>query len=391
MTFEPDSPWAYGLRGAAWLGLGETAHAAEDIRVAVSLAPDQAYFHYLLSFVWANEGDYESSLNSIELAICLQPNAQYFARRADIFIKTKEFQKARASAEEALELDSNLEAALIARSIALFKLGSTTEAEATLHTALSLNPENPAAHSLLGSFGLLIKPPEVVASHLREARRISPLRHNQSSALKIAYGRLIWPFSVIDGWRRRYLSLTPQRRWLLDVSIATSLTTLLAATQSTPNHPSGIAIVVFILLANVVALANYLDVHTPLAAALFNRREFGVRLPGLIWSIVKHFYCWACMHLFLVSGVAILLAVLQKSALFAFCVVLNWPMAKSLLSNRVYQNHAMNALLMAASFGTAVSDFYWNTPPQLLMTMWIGIVALSAIANKQLYWHRPVR
>lgn len=388
IVVEPDSALAYGLRGSAWLALGENALAAEDIRAAARIAPEQAYVHYLLSFVCANEGDHERAIGAVESAIALQPHAHYFARRAELLTKQKDFHRALASAEKALQLDPNLEAAHISRSIALFKLGRTSDAEAMLHSALALNPENPTVHSLLGSLGLNDKPPEIVASHLREARRISPVLHNRTAALKVAYGRLIWPFSTIERGRRCYLNLTPKRRWLLDASVSTLLTSLLAATQSNPFHPSLLTIAVFVLFANIIAVAYCLDVHTPLAATLFNRREFSVSVPALAWSTVKHLYVWTVFHLFLVSGVGVSLAVLPKAALYTFSVLLNWPMGRALTKQSDKARRAARIILPGFCFIITMCDFFWTTPPLTLLAIWAGIAALSAVVNHRLYWHR---
>lgn len=386
ISFAPESAWGYGFRGASWLHLKMLDEAGDDIRRAIELDPEEPYFFYLLSCFHASQGNPHDAITAIDSAIQIEPQSEYLAHRAELLNKSNRFDEAIDAANAALQLEPTLENAHIARAIALIRLKRFGEAETPLLTALEINPESAQAHMLLGSISLIDKPPEVAADHLQEARRLSPVTHNPRKGLRFAYGRLIWPFSMLERPRRRYLTLSRRSRWLVDATLTTALTAVLATTRSSLENPTPIAVVIFLLVVNILAIAAFLDLHALFAAAFIKRKYLDLRTRSLVWPTVKHLYVWSCIHLCIISSFGLFLSLLPLFAVSTFFAVLNWPLTTALLSKRQVMAWIVRGLLLASAAACFIADFTWVVPPWNLAVAWIVLVAISAIVNKLFCW-----
>src|SRR4029078_6248670 len=109
------------------------------------------------------------------------------------------------------------------------------EAKDCLLKLLSHKPEYLAAHQELGRLSLGIGNAAEACESLRESRRLNPISNNDKSSLARAYGKMMWPFRLLDPHVIPLGSWMAAGRWLWLV-VLTGIR--LVATITLPERPA---------------------------------------------------------------------------------------------------------------------------------------------------------
>ena len=144
-------------------------------------------------------------------------------------------------------------------------------------------PENPAAHQTLGKLTLEAGNTLEARDALREARRLNPVNHNDREALAAAYGRLQWPFRVLDRFLLRLHTWTPSRRWLVVAAASTMLLVVALSLRAFPNVTLPLLLGCFNLAAASMTLDQF---AIPIGMVAF-RKDLDVAWYQLIPQTVR--------------------------------------------------------------------------------------------------------
>jgi tetratricopeptide (TPR) repeat protein len=218
---EPQNAAALSVRASALCNLGDLRSAEEDVRTAISLEPEDSYAFGVLSKIHATRGELVAAEIAIRESLRVDPDVFGFSQLAWILHRCERFDECLEATDRALELDSSDETSLLLRARALASLGRNREANQVLLTALALHPESPAAHYEVGYFASDHGQPRDSLTALREARRLDPLRYNDSESIAIAYGRRLMPFRMIDPFVLRWYSWSSTGKWALYTFVGT--------------------------------------------------------------------------------------------------------------------------------------------------------------------------
>jgi Flp pilus assembly protein TadD len=280
---QPESAIAFAMRAASWLNCGQTRKASRDVHEAIRLAPELGYAHYVLSCIHSRQGSTTKAEKSIREALRLERNPTYFYRLAEIDFLRNRFDRSLEFVDEGLATNPTHVDCLLLRAKNLSALGRQLEAKSCLLAALSRHPSNPAAHQTLGQITLEVGDTAEARDALREARRLNPIHHNDRDALAAAYGRLLWPLSMIDRRLVRFQSWSPTRRWMLMAGLSTML---LLISICLHEHPS-VAAPILILAFNAFAGSMTIDFFAiPLGKVAF-RRDLDVPWYALIPELIR--------------------------------------------------------------------------------------------------------
>jgi hypothetical protein len=235
-----------------------------------------AYAHYVLSFVHQNRRRLGDAEKAIVEAVRLEQEPNNFHRWAEIAELRGKFDDALAATAQALRLNAWHNPSILLRGKLLARAGKLQEAHALYMAALKHNPEDAAAQHALGSLQLQTGQSASALGTLREARRLDPISANDSAAIALAYGRLIWPLNLIDRIVFRWQLLPPKKRWLLFTLLAAVLTlgarSMGVGLEADTHSPIWIAICV--LLANFFVLPFSFDMLATTVGHFALRREF---------------------------------------------------------------------------------------------------------------------
>lgn len=376
---DPQSALALAMRAACLGSLAKNRQAQQDARAAIELDPECDYAFYALSIIYMCRGRQRAAHKMIREALRIAPLPDYFQQLGDIHFREKRFRQSLDATEKALSLNPQHEPALILRAKALVKLGRLAEARKLLREALALSAENPEAHRELGALILRTRGTEKALNHLLEARRIDPIGFNDRIALASAYGRMLWPISIVDSWLGWMRNGPITRRWIAVTTVLTALNVMLLIVKPSTEQFSPTAAIVIVAVTNLVALFASLDWIATFVAKIALRKQLDLR-----WY-----------HYFLGLDTIIALVTLHTIATFPPLLLIHFPkfvfVVSSCLAN--WDLFALTARLpiilapIAFLVGGAMVLYlaflgsqYMPEKPLGVAGYWAAIVALSASA-----------
>ena len=202
LQLDPNDGFAHALLALCWLqNKDRIADATRESEIAVHLAPDEPFAYYVMATVRMQRKLLPEAHAAIATAISLDPTGtQYHATQASLFIQQNKWQPALESATKGLEFDPEDESCLTTQSLALERLGRTTDALTQARQAVTNDPNSGYAHAMVG-WALLHKHQHKEAQEsFREALRLEPTndfaRSGMMEALKSNYlmFRLVFSF-----------------------------------------------------------------------------------------------------------------------------------------------------------------------------------------------------
>jgi hypothetical protein len=224
------------------------------------------------------------------------------------------------------------------------RLGRYSEARESILNALSINPEHPSAHLDLGTVTLQIGRSSEARDALQEARRISPVTHHDRKSLAISYGRLMWPFRIIDQLLIRFPAWPPWVRWCLVVGVAAAMLVLaLGVKEHDIVKASVFATVLNVLLAPVT-----FDMAAHAAGKFAYRRDLDIPWQKLLPELLRFAFPVAC-HAF-ATWLALTCARSPVLAVFVFTMLPNAEVALILFRQMYYGEPSEAGLAVAGIF-----------------------------------------
>ncbi|HEX2477406.1 MAG TPA: tetratricopeptide repeat protein [Lacipirellulaceae bacterium] len=279
----PNSAPALAMRASCLLHLRRPRDADHDICSALGLEPEFAFAYYVLSYVRHNQGLIDQAEEAIREALRLEQDATYFCWLAELLMLRNRLHEGRIVLQQSLSLDPTHVPSLLLHGKLMTRLGHYREAKKSILEALSINPEQPGAHLALGTITLQTGRPSEARDALREARRLSPVIHHDRNALAIAYGRLLWPFRVVDQFLIRFPSWRPSMRWSL-VAVAAAL--MLLITLGLKEHAVPKA-ALFSIVLNLFLAPITFDMMAHATGKIAYRRDLDLPWPTLLPELLR--------------------------------------------------------------------------------------------------------
>lgn len=381
----PQSAVALSLRAAALLNLGYSDSAEEDVRSSIALDPELAYSLYVLSATYLRRGELASAEEAILGALRIESGTPWFAQLAAILYASQRFAECLTATERALELNPYDARSLLLRSKALSATGRHDEAEQVLSTALALDPENPAAHHVVGEFALNSGRARDSLGFLREARRLDPIGYNDSESIAHAYGRCLLPFRLIDRFIPRWYVWPEKQRWAVYTFVGTFALALGLSFAHTSRTGFGAAFLCYIFVVNILAFSiSYREIVSTVAK-LVAKREVGAtesRFNATCRCVIRLVF----RHLHL-SGLLGIVAVFAPLPFLVYAAVANFGLFSGFLHVASIR-HALAYVavgvvpLVLALAGAATSI----TAPVFAVAAWVALAATSYFSTDVSHW-----
>nr|WP_246133751.1 hypothetical protein [Lacipirellula limnantheis] len=265
---------------------------------------------------------------AIEAAIRLDSSPRFLSRWAEFSFQRRHYKECLKRTDESLALDPCDPDALLLRAKALAAIGRLPEAKEAAHQVLKSNPMSPAAHHQVGSLNLRGGSTSQALGPLLEARRLNPMSYNDRDAIAGTYGRLLWPFRVIDSHLLRFGSWPPMRRWLFLSTISTVL--LIIAYLRLP--PARLAMPAFLLAFNILALPLSNDLLSIAFGKFVFRKDLDLAWYRVIPELIR--VVFPIMIHALISAVAIVAAGNPYVATFTLALIPNFELFVQLVRDR---------------------------------------------------------
>ncbi|WP_428307086.1 tetratricopeptide repeat protein [Lacipirellula sp.] len=211
----PSQPLVFAMLAATQVNLKRFADAEKSVRSAIALAPDFAYPHYVRSFILQHRRRWREAEDAVREAIRLEPQCDFFHQLAAIAASRNKTSEALSAVDHALQLNPLHNPSILLKGNLLARAGQLREAHALFQTAISNNPEDAAAQHALGSSHLQSGNASQALDLLREARRLDPVTANDSAAIALAYGYMIWPLRWLNVCTVRIWQWSHKQRWAL--------------------------------------------------------------------------------------------------------------------------------------------------------------------------------
>lgn len=220
LATNPDNPLAHSLLALCLGELKQPEAALAEAQLGVVHGPHLAFSHYLLAKVLLSVDRHKEAARAAEEAIRLDPDdADNFALLSAIRLELRDWEAALTAAEHGIEIHPEHTGCANLRAMALIKLGRKSEAGATIHATLALDPENALTHANQGWAYLHQSKPQEALEHFQAALRIDPelewARTGMLEALKARY--------VIYRWMLRYFlwmsRLSEKAQWVFIIGV----------------------------------------------------------------------------------------------------------------------------------------------------------------------------
>jgi tetratricopeptide (TPR) repeat protein len=273
---DPNSAIAYCLKGAALWELGDFQASEEAIRQALELDPNNAFAHYLMSFIWERNLLRFMAVRSAREAIRLEITPTYLHRLAALLFGYRNSQRVDEClkiVKQSLEIDPTHEPSLLLKAEAVNFLGPRPEAIEDLNLALAFNPVSPDVHRSLGIANLAAGNAPEAIRHLQEARRLSPIKHNEPDVLAEAYGSLRGPIAWRDSLLKWCGSCQPRTRVVFLGTLATFFIVVLISTKSSANDLSLTSLLIFVIAVNLLVFLLTIQHYGTIVVRVFARRD----------------------------------------------------------------------------------------------------------------------
>ncbi|HQX51374.1 MAG TPA: tetratricopeptide repeat protein [Planctomycetaceae bacterium] len=152
ILLDADSPEALNQRGYAHYRKAEFNEALRDFESTLKLSGDFADAITNRGLVCFDQGDYVKALADFDHALRLQPDdVQALVGRAGISRLNGEYRRAIQDCDKALAIHSGFSDALVCRGAAKLGMGDAESAIVDLKNAVTLNPDDLAAHIFLAT------------------------------------------------------------------------------------------------------------------------------------------------------------------------------------------------------------------------------------------------
>lgn len=367
---------------AALIKLKRTSEAAAILGETLALAPDFAFAHYLRSFTEENAPPDSPAQAAIEEAIRLEQRADYFLRLSSLLLESNRTQESLDAVNQGIELAPRHARGFLYKAEVLQRLGRNNDAHAALNQALALAPEDPDIRLALGKATLSAGLAAEAIDHLHEARRISPVEHNDQQIMAEAYGRDMGAFRPLNAVQKAYLNASPMLQWTFNASIATAVILFLKFMPRETHQEQG---AVFLLLAlgfNLILAVAFFDIYAGILGLAAKRRSLDLSWLDAIGSIAG-----ATLVLFLAHVMFSLLAfAFSGRPEFAFTTLTIFLV--TLLFNDVDRNQWTDAVrtlypvAVVSLIGFTGYGFFLAIDGGLIsLTCWFFIVAITGLCT----------
>ncbi|MCH2174339.1 MAG: tetratricopeptide repeat protein [Lentisphaeria bacterium] len=171
----PEYPYLHVLAAHCFNEIEQYKNALDEANQAISLDPEygEAYNAKAVTYIYLDK--FKEAKDNVEIAISLNPDSEsFYANLAEIESVAGHWQESLEAAELGLMISPQDLSCNNLRAQALRKLGRTAEADITLDSVLTENPEDSFTHASMG-WALLEKGNYKQAfEHFREALRLEP-------------------------------------------------------------------------------------------------------------------------------------------------------------------------------------------------------------------------
>jgi tetratricopeptide (TPR) repeat protein len=363
----PGCIYSKGNIASCLINLSRFSEARRMLEETLAQAPAYGFAFYLLSFVEPKGSGASPALRAIMEAVRLEPrSARNITRMGWLQREQGRHATSLETATRALELDARFVDALVLRAKALQSLGRSEEATATLRAALAINPADPEAHLALGNVALACGDAGEALDALREARRISPVKHNQRDKILEALARRVWPFRQIDRWVKRWKQEGPLVRWSVFAAINTSLVALHAAVMPTLRNPWLPLCFLYAFLANGLLFLYRAPEYSKLVVRIVKRRELDLRLAPVLGENLRSIL-WLLFSHWLTTIAVLFVSMSPGFAYFVSAILMIAPPVNT-AAERIHKRLALRQGKRALVIATAVI---------CLVPAWMGGLAFS--------------
>lgn len=390
----PNEPLVFAMLAATQANLKRFSDAEVSIKSSIELAPDFAFAHYVRSFILQHRRRWHEAEDAILKALRLEKQVGFFHRLATIAALRNKTGEALTATERALELDPHHNPSILLRGKLLAESGRLKEAHKLFQLALSNNPEDATAQHALGSSHLKSGNADQAIDLLREARRLDPIAANDSAAIAIAYGYMIWPLSWLNSCTVRVGQWTHKQRWLLFAVSAAAFVVVSGQVGLSAGKKSDF--LDYWVCFCVVAVSYFvfpvtLDRAADLLGTLLLRREFYIPWRWMIFSPLLFFQS-AWFHAGVLTG-AIMIGIEPIFGIIACQFATAFPLLAA--GAKSGMGRAMGllclpvlALLMALGcFGAVLTNVEGSLIGVVLLIVFFGITLFcDTIADRIVSW-----
>lgn len=172
---EPDNGEAHARLALCLLAVEKLDESKEEAEAAIGLDPDDPMGHFALSLVLRALGRPKEAERAAGEVVRLWPESELgYGALAGALADRKKWEAALEAAEKGLDIDPGDEDCLKTRAFVLIQSGGGDRADFTLEAALRRNPEDSAAHALMGWSHLHKGRTADAVSEYTEALRLDP-------------------------------------------------------------------------------------------------------------------------------------------------------------------------------------------------------------------------
>jgi tetratricopeptide (TPR) repeat protein len=175
LSYTPDNSAAFWRIAIAYLKLNDFKNTILFVEKYIAQNPQSADGFYLNAVALASDRRDSEVEKYIKESIALDPNqARYWAFFAQWCTKEGRFEEGLSYAAKGLKLEPESILCLNRKVDLLSQLGRVEEAKAVAKIVLSIDPNNPHVHNIVGRSHLKSENIEAAETHFREALRIRP-------------------------------------------------------------------------------------------------------------------------------------------------------------------------------------------------------------------------
>lgn len=273
--------------------------ATEEAELAVGLEPDEPFSHYTLGHVLLARNRTSEARQSAQQAIALDPySAEYFGLLAKIELGSRSWQAALDAATSGLQVDPENSGCSHVRSIALERLGRSSEAVQSAREELSRSPESTMAHTSLGWAALRSGNYQQAQESFREALRLDPSNEMARDGMVDALNSRSFVFRMVNGFHTWLSRFAGKYQFAMILGAWFVIQFLDGLAKQNP----GLSVITFPLIILYNGLVLLTLIATPLFNTFLRFNHFGRHL-------LKRREIWAsnliavCLITALVSGV----------------------------------------------------------------------------------------
>lgn len=198
LAADPNDPQLVRLLAASLCEAGDLTEALAAARQAVALQPDSPWAHQILGWTIYKWGRHADAAAQLGHSLALDPDeAETHVMRAEALLKQadrapsrrtglgkKLIDQAEWHGSEAIRLEPAEAGGYLMRAKACFARGWTVPAEGWVRQGLSVEPDNPVGHQLLGAAAQLRGNTREAADHFVTAGKLNPRSRTPMAMLR---------------------------------------------------------------------------------------------------------------------------------------------------------------------------------------------------------------